>query len=303
LAQIGIPQLVLDDLVVPFTEEEVWNVIKEIPNDRAPGPDGFTGRFYKAAWAIIKEDVVAVFNSFWALDRRNFQLLNTANMVLLRKTAAPSRLKDYRPISLMHSVGKLVTKVLATRLAPHLSSLVNNNQSAFIRGRSIHDNFMAVQLACRWLHCRNLPAVLLKVDIAKAFDSVAWEFLIHLLCHCGFPARWTEWISILLSTASTRVLMNGRPGRKIWHARGLRQGDPLSPMLFVVAMEVLNRMISAADAHGMLNPLPSRLIRNRASLYADDLVVFLLPVETDLRCMRTILDLFADASGLVTNME
>jgi hypothetical protein len=65
-----------------------------------------------------------------------------------------------------------VTKVLATRLAPHLSSLVNNNQSAFIRGRSIHDNFMAVQLACRWLHCRNLPAVLLKVDIAKAFDSV-----------------------------------------------------------------------------------------------------------------------------------
>lgn len=93
--------------------------------------------------------------------------MNTANMVLLRKTAAPSHLKDYRHISLMHSVRKLVAKVLATRLALHLSSLIKNNQSAFIRGRSIHDNFMAVQLACLCLYSCHLPTLLLKVDIAK----------------------------------------------------------------------------------------------------------------------------------------
>jgi hypothetical protein len=115
LASIGLPQLDLDVLAAPFSAEEVWAVIKDIPNDRAPGPDGFTGRFYKYAWPIIWDDVVAVFNAVWALDGRSLHTLNTANMVLLRKTATPSRLKDYRPISLIHSVGKLVTKVLATR--------------------------------------------------------------------------------------------------------------------------------------------------------------------------------------------
>lgn len=244
-----------------------------------------------------------MFNSFWALDCRSFQTLNTANMVLLWKTAVPSRLKDYWSISLMHSVSKLVAKVLATRLAPHLSSLIKNNQSAFIQGRSIHDNFMAVQLACQWLYSRHCPAVLLNIDIAKAFDSVSWEFLIQLLTFTGFPTWWTEWVSILLSTASTRVLTNRRPGRKIWHARGLWQGDSLSPMLFVLVMEVVNCMISAADSHGVLQPLPSPLVRNHASLYVDDLVVFLSPSAADLRCLRAILSLFADASGLITNME
>jgi hypothetical protein len=224
-------------------------------------------------------------------------------MVLLRKTSSPSRLKDYRPISLMHSIGKLVAKLLASRLAPHLAQLVQQNQSAFIRGRSIHDNFMAVQLACRWLYSSHCSAVLVKIDIAKAFDSVSWEFLLQLLTYMGFPLRWREWIAMLLSTASTRVIVNGRPGRKIWHARGLRQGDPLSPMLFVLVMEVVNAMISAADARGVLQPLPTPRIRSRASLYADDLVIFLSPVASDLRCIREILCLFADATGLVTNTE
>jgi hypothetical protein len=99
LAQIGLPQLDLESLISPFSVDEVWAVIKAIPNDSAPGPDGFTGRFYKAAWPTIKDDVVAVFNSFWALDSRSFHLLNTANMVLLRKTSSPSRLKGYRTAS------------------------------------------------------------------------------------------------------------------------------------------------------------------------------------------------------------
>jgi len=78
-----------------------------------------------------------------------------------------------------------------------------------------------VQLACRWLHCRKFPAVLLKVDIAKAFDSVAWPFLIEVMQHTGFPRRWINWICILLSTASTKVLVYGTAGRRISHARGL----------------------------------------------------------------------------------
>jgi hypothetical protein len=95
---------------------------------------------------------------------------------------------------------------------------VRNNQSAFIKGRCIHDNFRTVSLTCKWLHSRRFPCVLIKVDIAKAFDSVSWPFLLDLLRHIGFPQRWTDLLAIMLSLASTRALVNGRPRRHISHA-------------------------------------------------------------------------------------
>ena len=115
-------------------------------------------------------------------------------MVLLHKTQAPDGLKDYRPINLIHSIGKLFAKGLALRLAPRIPEIIKINQSAFIRGRRIHENFRAVQLTCRWLHARRCPTMLLKVDLAKAFDTVAWPFLLEVLEHIGFPQRWRDWI-------------------------------------------------------------------------------------------------------------
>jgi hypothetical protein len=128
--------------------------------------------------------------------------------------------------------------------------------------------------------------LLLKVDIAKAFDSVAWPFLLEVLQHIGFSRRWTNWISLLLSTASTKILVNGRTGRRIAHARGLWQGDPISPMLFVILMEALNSLIKEADRRGALSPLPGQVIAHRASLYADDLVMLIAPTADDLLCLR-----------------
>lgn len=298
-----LPQLDLSGIDACFSEEEVWATIKEMPSDRAPGPNGFTGLFYKVSWAIIKTDVMNAVNALWSLDARSFNLLNDALLVLLRKNTTPSLLKDYRPIALMHSFSKLFAKCLARRLGPRLGDMVAPNQSAFIRGRSIHDNFRSIQLACKWLHSKKFPSLLLKIDIAKAFDSVGWPFLLEVLQHIGFPSRWREWISFLMSTASTRILLNGRPGRRIIHARGLRQGDPLSPMLFVIVMEVLNSLIAEADRGAALSSLPGQVLRHRASLYADDLVVLLAPVPADLVCLTDILRLFADASGLITNWE
>ena len=224
-------------------------------------------------------------------------------MVLIRKTHSPVGLKDYRPISLMHSFGKLFAKCLARRLAPKLEHMVAANQSAFIKNRSIHDNFRSVQLACWWLNAKHFPSVLIKVDIAKAFDSVAWPILLEVLQHIRFPRRWTDWISMLLSTASTKVLVNGRPGRRIAHARGLRQGDPISPMLFVLVMDALNSLLREADRQGVLAPLPGNSIVHRTSLYADDLVVLVSPSAEDLTNLQQILTLFAGASGLVTNVD
>ena len=133
------------------------------------------------AWGIIKQDVINTFNALWSLDGRSFHLLNDALMILLRKKEDPTRLKDYRPISLMHSFSKLFAKCLAKRIAPRLKEIVVPNQSAFIKDRSIHDNFRAVQLACHWLHNKKFASVLLKVDIAKAFDFIAWPFLLEVL--------------------------------------------------------------------------------------------------------------------------
>ena len=144
-----------------FSEQEVWDTIKEMPPGRAPGPDGFNSLFYKVAWPIIKQDVVNALNVLWSLDARSFHLLNDALMILLRKNLAPSRLKDFRPIALIHSFSKLFAKCLARRLAPRLKDMVAVNQSAFIKGRAIHDNFRTIQLACRWLHSKNSPPVLL----------------------------------------------------------------------------------------------------------------------------------------------
>lgn len=172
-----------------------------------------------------------------------------------------------------------------------------------MRGRSIHDNFRAVQQSCKLLHAKRTPTILLKVDIAKAFDTVSWEFLLEVMQHLGFGLRWRDWLSALLSTASTKVLLNGRPGRRICHARGLRQGDPLSPLLFVLVMEVLNHMILWLENNNFLTPLGAAAIKCRSSLYADDLVLFVVPQSSDLLAIHGILRAFASASGLSANLE
>jgi hypothetical protein len=160
-----------------------------------------------------------------------FRLLNTAFITLIPKKIDAMQVKDYRPISLIHNFAKLVGKVLANRLAPLLPSIVSTNQSAFVRGRNIHDNFIFVQQMVKALHKKKEAHVMLKLNISKAFDSVSWSFLLEVMEYVGFGRRWCDLISLLLSTSSTRILVNGEPGLPIIHKRGLQQGDPLSHAL------------------------------------------------------------------------
>jgi exonuclease III len=252
LAAFHIPTRNLEQLERDVTEAEVWATINSIPSDKAPGPDGYTGRFYKHAWPIIKGDFMTTMGRILLGDVSNLHLLNSALVTLLPKKSDAAEIKDFRPISLIHSFAKIVTKLLANRLAPMLPELISPNQSAFVKGRSIQDNFIMMQQTARAIHRQKIPKVLLKLDIGKAFDSVSWPFLLEVLGHLGFGPGWCNIISKLLCSSSTRVLVNGEPGKLICHQRGLRQGDPLSPMLFILVMDVLNSLFSRASEMGLL---------------------------------------------------
>ena len=177
------------------------------------------------------------------------------------------------------------------------------SQSAFVKGRCIHDNFLLVQQTARFLHQQKQPRILVKLDISKAFDSVSWPFLLEVLQRRGFGPTWRNMISGLLGSSSSRVLLNGVPGEIIHHRRGLRQGGPLSPMLFILVMDVLNGLIVKASNEGLLQPLSLRRIQHRISLYADDVVLFLRPTASELQLVDELLQLFGTASGLRTNIQ
>jgi hypothetical protein len=146
-------------------QEEVWATVKRIPSDKASGPDGFTGRFYKTCWPIIKGDIMVVISAIWSRKFMGFVVLSTAYITLLPKKVDAVQPKDFRPISLVHSFAKLVTKLLLNRLAAWLQDMVSPNQSAFVKARFIQDNFMLVQQTARFLHQQRQPHILLKLDI------------------------------------------------------------------------------------------------------------------------------------------
>jgi mannosylglycoprotein endo-beta-mannosidase len=228
-------------------------------------------------------------SAVWSRKMVNFETLISAYITLLPKKGAEQP-KDFRPISLVHSFAKLITKMLANRLAPRLEQIVSPNQSAFIKWRFIQDNFMLVQQTARYLHQQKQPRILLKLDILKAFDSMSWPFLLEILQQLGFGQIWRDIINGLLFSSSTQVLLNGIPGDNIAHRQGLWQGNPLSPMLFILVMDVLGHMISKAENKGLLQPLSRRSLHHRISIYADDVVMFLHPKAGDIAVTLGILN-------------
>uniref|UniRef100_A0A8I6X1C4 Reverse transcriptase domain-containing protein n=1 Tax=Hordeum vulgare subsp. vulgare TaxID=112509 RepID=A0A8I6X1C4_HORVV len=291
----------LGSLDAPFTPDEIWAAVRRMSAHKALGPDGFTAEFLRACWSTIRQDILDVFEQLFLLRGREFGKLNQALLTLLPKRADAHKLGDYRPICLFHIMAKLFAKVLSLRIAPKLDSLVSRNQNAFIAGRSLHDNFMLVRQSLRMLHHLGAPCIMLKLDLTRAFDSISWPFLFEMMRQYGFGDRFREWIAILLSSSSTRVMLNGVPGPSIWHRRGLRQGDSTSPQLFVLAVDALGRLMHQALQTGIPRRLHPRRTVPAVSLYADDVMLFCHAEMDEVLAMKGILGIFEAASGLQVN--
>jgi hypothetical protein len=141
----------------------------------------------------------------------------------------------------------------------------------------------------RQLHKKKDPTLFIKLDIAKSFDSLNWPFLIQVMAHLGFGPRWRDWITTLWNTTSSSFLVNGIPGNRIINCRGVRQGDPLSPMLFLLAIEPHHRLFSKAQELGLLGKVGRCCDNFRVSLYAVAAALFIKPTNQELCIAEAIL--------------
>jgi hypothetical protein len=184
-----------------------------------------------------------------------------------------------------------------------MNDIIAANQNAFVRGRTIHDNFKYVQRAAVLLRQKKVPKALLKLDIAKAFDTIDWTFLLDVLEAMGFGQHWRRWIASMLSSATSKIMLNGQPGKLIKHRRGVRQGDSLSPLLFIIGMEILSRLFKLAMDEGVLRAMGCEGVQFQCSIYADDVILFIHPSIQEASAIEGILKIFEETSGLRTNMS
>ena len=208
-----------------------------------------------------------------------------------------AHIKDFRPISLMGSVYKLLSKVLANRLRVVLDNLISETQNSFVGGRQILDS---VLIANECLDSRlksRIPSVVCKLDIEKAYDHVNWEALFYLLGRMGFGLKWRGWIKACISSIRFSILVNGSPKGFFGSSRGLRQGDPLFLLLFLLIMEVLSRLLKKTEECNLVRgfhggAMNSIGVRISHLLFVDDTILFCDASRDQLLSIRLVLSCF-----------
>jgi len=231
-------------ITASFSESEAKKALFSMNCNSAPGPDGFRPSFYRVAWPTVKCHIMRFLDAFHC-GEVDMDRINRSFMVLLPKKPDAVSVDAFRPICLQNCTVKTVAKVLTTRLQLHIHNLVDLNQTGFIKGRSISEGFVYAAELVQICHKRKLPTLVLKLDFAKAFDTVNWDGLQAVLHARGFSERWIGWVMNLLSSSKSAVIVNGCPGPWISCCRGLRQGDPMSPYLFLLVAETLQKLIQS----------------------------------------------------------
>ncbi|MCH79613.1 cysteine-rich receptor-like protein kinase, partial [Trifolium medium] len=292
-------------LIKPFSVEEVKAAVWDCDSYKSPGPDGINFGFLKEFWNELQVDLMRFISEF----HRNGKLtrgINSTFIALIPKVDSPQKLNDFRPISLVGSIYKILAKVLANRLRLVIGSVIGEAQSAFVKDRQILDGILIANEVVDEAKKYKKELLLFKVDFEKAYDSVEWDYLDTVMRKMSFPTLWRKWIKECVGTATASVLVNGCPTDEFPMERGLRQGDPLSPFLFLLAAEGLNVMMKAMVHSNLftgysVGAAAPRVVSHLQ--FADDTLLMGVKSWANVRALRAVLVLFEAVSGLKVNFH
>lgn len=281
------------------TEDEILLAINTMNKDSAPGPDGFTGHFYSACWDTIKGDLVQAIHSFFRGHRLPASWTAT-HIFLLPKVPNATDISQLRPISLCNFNHKIISHILMKRVAVYLPSIISEEQTGFVPGRSMHDNIALAHDLVYDLD-QKVPGgnVIVKLDMAKAYDRLSWGFLIRVMRALGFSNHWCDLVFRCISNCSYSIKWEGEIFGYFRSMRGVRQGDPLSPTLFIIAMEWFSKSLNQAIDNDTIQPYKTL---NRADiishlLFADDILLFTNGDKESMSNLINLINKFCSISG------
>ncbi|GMI99700.1 hypothetical protein HRI_003639300 [Hibiscus trionum] len=291
---------VMTSLCAMPSKDEIYVTLCEMAPLKAPGPDGLHAEFFQKNWRIVGNDVCrAILHVFQGgILEPSF---SRAMLILVPKLDVPQTIADFRPIGLCSVIYKLLTKIIVRRLKSVMPRLIHPTQTGFISGRSINDNVILNQEIIHSMRVKKTKQgwMALKIDLEKAFDRVRWDFLQDTLEDVGFPSDLIRIIMHCVTSATIQVQWNGSLSSPFSPERGIRQGDPLSPYLFVLTMERLGQAIRQSVDSGAWKPF--RMARSGIPLshlfFADDLILYAKADISQAQVISDVLKEFEKCSG------